>query len=303
MVNLSVKIGRLKLKNPVMAASGTFGEEYKDLINVNSLGALIAKTITLKPRVGNLPPRVAETPAGMLNSIGLENKGLDFFLEEKLPILKRLKVPIIGSIAGDDEGEFAELAKRLGRDSAISGLEINLSCPNVKHGDREDLIAQDEDAVYKVVKAVRRAASTTLIAKLSPNVANITKMARAAKEAGADAVSLVNTFVGMAIDIDTQRPILGNITGGLSGPAIRPIAIRMVWEVYKKVDIPVIGIGGIMDYKDAVEFILCGAAAIQIGTANFVNPKAPIEIIGGIKEYLARKKIKDVKKLIGALKI
>ena len=302
MVNLAVKIGRLKLKNPVMVASGTFGMEYGELVDINSLGAFVAKTITLKGRQGNPPPRVVETASGMLNSIGLENKGLDDFIKDKLPKLGKLQRPISASIAGEDEKEFAQLAKALGKAKRIGALELNLSCPNIKYGLKERLIAQDEDATYKTVAAVRKATGLTIIAKLSPNVTDITKIAKAAEAGGADAVSLVNTFLGMAVDIDTRSPILGNITGGLSGPAIKPLALRMVYEAHKKIKIPIIGIGGITDYKDAVEFILSGARAVQVGTANFIDPKATSEIISGLKRYMANNKIKDISELIGALR-
>ena len=302
MVSLNTKIGKLKLKNPLMAASGTFGPEYAELVDINKLGAYIAKTITIKERIGNIPPRVIDTPSGMLNAIGLENKGLHDFIKNKLPKLRGIKIPVIASIAGDSAGEFKEMAKALSRSGRIAGIEINLSCPNVKHGKRDFLIAQDEDATYEIVQAVRKATSLTIIAKLSPNVTDIAKIAIAAEKAGADAASLVNTFVGMAVDIETQKPVLGNVTGGLSGPAIKPIALRMVRDVYKKVKIPVIGLGGIMDHRDAIEFMLCGAAAIQIGTANFVNPLAGVEILAGLKRYMEKNDIKDVKVLIGALK-
>lgn len=303
MVNLSVKIGKLALKNPVMAASGTFGPEYGSLTDLDKLGAIIMKTITLNKRVGNLPPRIAETPSGMLNSIGLENKGIDDFIKDKIPLVSKVKAPIIASIAGEDENEFKELARRINKIKRIAGIEINLSCPNIKHGKRDDLIAQDENATYEIIKSIRKETGLTIIAKLSPNVTDITKIAKAAESAGSDAVSLVNTFVGMAVDIETKRPMLGNITGGLSGPAIKPIALRMVWETYKKIKIPVIGIGGIMDARDALEFMICGASAIQAGTANFVNPKASAEIADGISDYLKRNKIGDINKLIGSLLI
>jgi dihydroorotate dehydrogenase (NAD+) catalytic subunit len=298
--NLKVKIGKLELKNPVMVASGTFGEEYKKLIDINSLGAYVAKTITLNPRRGNPPPRIAETPSGMLNSIGLENKGLDDFIKNKVPFLRRLKIPAIASIAGDDEDEFRKLAKGLSKVKRIDGLEINLSCPNVKHGKRDDLIAQDEEATGEMIASVRKATDLTIIAKLSPNVTDITKIAKTAEAAGADGLLLVNTFFGMAVDIERMRPMLGNIRGGLSGPAIKPMVLNMVYSAYRKVKIPIIGAGGIMDYKDAVEFMLCGAKAIQIGTANFVDPEAPLKIIRGLKDYMAEKKIGDINKLVGA---
>ena len=303
MVNLSVKIGKLKLKNPVIAASGTIGVEYKDLVDINSLGAVVMKTITLNPRTGNRPPRVAETPSGMLNSIGLENKGLVDFLENKLPVMSAAKVPIIASIAGDDGKEFAHLVRVLSKVEKIGAIELNLSCPNVRHGTRDCLIAQDDKSTFEIVRAARKSTRATLIAKLSPNVTDIVKIAKAAEDAGADALSLVNTFFGMAVDIDTKRPLLGNVTGGLSGPAIRPIAICMVWEAYNKVKIPIIGGGGIMNYRDALEFILSGALAVQVGTVNFVDPKAPADIVAGIRRYLSKNKIKDVRRLTGALKI
>lgn len=302
MVNLSVKIGKLKLKNPVIAASGTFGDEYKDLIDINSLGAIVLKTVTVNPRTGNKPPRIAETPSGMLNSIGLENKGLADFLENKLPAMSAARVPIIASIAGDDEKEFAHLVRVLGKVEKVGAIELNLSCPNVRHGNRNCLIAQDERSTFEIVRASRKSTGATLIAKLSPNVTDITKIAKAAEDAGADALSLVNTFIGMAVDIDTGRPLLGNITGGLSGPAIKPIALRMVWEAYNKINIPIIGGGGIMDYRDALEFMLSGALAVQVGTVNFVDPKAPSDIVNGIRKYLTDKKMDDLGKLVGALK-
>lgn len=302
MVTLEVRIGKLRLKNPVMAASGTFGPEYGELVDIKRIGAYITKTITLNERIGNPPPRVVDTPSGMLNAIGLENKGVDDFVKNKLPKLKNIKIPIIASIAGGHAAEFGKLAKILSGTKRIAAIEINLSCPNVRYGKRDFLIAQDEGATRRIVEAVRKTASLTIIAKLSPNVTDITRIAKAAEEAGADAVSLINTVIGMAVDIETKRPILGNVTGGLSGPAIKPIALRMVRETYKKVKIPIIGMGGIMDYKDAVEFILCGASAIQVGTANFVNPRAAIEIIEGVKKYMAKNKISGIKELTGALR-
>lgn len=298
--NLEVKIGKLKLKNPVMVASGTFGEEYEEITDINSLGAYVAKTITLKARTGNPPPRIAETPSGMLNSIGLENKGLEYFIKEKVPFLKKLKVPVIVSIAGGDEEEFKTLARKLGKIPEVSAIELNLSCPNIRYGLRETLIAQDAALTGAVVKAVRSATGLTIITKLSPNVTDIASIAKAAEDAGSDAVLAVNTFLGTAIDIETARPKLGNVTGGLSGPAIKPLAVRAVWNIYKSVKIPVIGAGGIMDYKDAVEFILAGASAIQVGTANFVDPNTCIKIINGIEKYMAGHNVERIKDLTGA---
>lgn len=302
MVNLGIKIGRLKLKNPVMAASGTFGTEYAGLVDLNKLGAIVTKTITLEPRAGNPPPRLAETSSGMLNSIGLENKGVDDFIKNKIPLLNKFKTTIMASIAGDNKDDYSKLARRLDKVSRVDGIEINLSCPNIKHGKRADLIAQDAEAVYAVVKSVRKSTKKTIIAKLSPNVTDITKIAKAAEDAGADALLVANTFFGMTVDIRTKTPKLGNISGGLSGPAIKPLVLYMVRKTYEKIKIPIVGCGGIMDWTDAVEFLLCGSTAIQVGTASFVNPAAGIEIIAGIKKYLGDNKINDIKELTGAMK-
>lgn len=301
-MNTSVKIGKIRLKNPVMVASGTFGagEEYAEFIDINKLGAIVTKTITLRPRAGNPPPRIVETPAGMLNAIGLENKGLEYFLKEKIPFLRKLKIPVIVSISGETADEFKILAQRLG-DSAIDGLELNISCPNIKSG--KGLIAQCAGSTYDVVNAVRKATKLTIITKLSPNVTDITEIAQAAQDGGSDAVSLVNTFLGMAVDIAGRRHILGNVTGGLSGPAIKPLALRMVHEVYRKVKTPIIGIGGIINSKDALEFLICGAVAVQVGTANFIDPGAALGIADGIKKYLRDSKINDIKKITGSLKV
>jgi len=299
--NLEVNIGKLKLKNPVIAASGTFGyaEEYKDLVDINKLGAVITKSITLKPRKGNPPPRVIETPQGMLNAIGLQNEGVENFIAEKLLVLKKLKTARIVSIAGEAIEEFGLLAQRLDKIEDIDAIEINISCPNIKYGER--LFSQEPQATYDVTKRVREATGKVIIVKLSPNVTDITEIAKAAENAGADAVSAVNTFTAMVVDIKTKKPFLANITGGLSGPAIKPIALRMVREIVKKVNIPVIGMGGIMNADDAIEFLLCGAKAVEIGTANFVNPKASVEIIKGIENYLKNNKISDINKIIGAI--
>ncbi|OGX42048.1 MAG: dihydroorotate dehydrogenase [Omnitrophica WOR_2 bacterium RIFCSPLOWO2_02_FULL_45_28] len=320
---LKIKIGKLWLKNPVMAASGTFGyaEEFRDFADLRKLGAIVTKTITLNPRRGNPPPRTCETPAGMLNSIGLENPGLECFIKEKLSFLKKLGVPIIVSIASEgDSQEFVSLAKRLDRIKEVSAIELNISCPNIKRNQKParpgkakraretsnqsyKLISQDPRATYALVQNVRRVTRKALITKLSPNVTDIAEIAQAAESAGCDAVSLINTLSGMSIDIDSRKPRLGNLTGGLSGPAIRPVAVRMVWEVYQKVKIPVIGMGGISDTLSALEFFLAGASAIAVGTANFINPGVTIEIIDGIKKYLSKNKIKDIKTLIGSLKL
>ncbi len=288
-----IKIGKLKLKNPVMVASGTFGyaKEFEELVDLKKLGAIVTKTITLKPRNGNPMPRVCETASGMLNAIGLQNEGIENFIDEKLPYLAKIGVPIIVSISGD----FVKLAKRLDQEKAVDGIELNISCPNVKgQGTRDKgqgLIAQCPDATYNLVKEIREVTNKTLITKLSPNVTDIVEIAKAACKGGTDAVSLVNTFLAMAIDIETGKPKLGNITGGLSGPAIKPIALRMVWEVAKSIKKPVIGMGGIMTSQDAIEFLLAGAKAVQIGTASFVDPSACEKIIKGIEEWTKKKSL------------
>jgi dihydroorotate dehydrogenase (NAD+) catalytic subunit len=309
--NLSVKIGKTKLVNPVTVASGTFGygEEFTGFIDTKKLGAIISKTITVKPRPGNLPPRTCETPAGMLNSIGLENPGIGGFLTEKLSPLVKTGVPIIVSIASEgNPQEFVALARRLDGIKEVAAIELNISCPNIKVSGRPchqatKLIAQDAKATYAVVKAVRKVTRKTLITKLSPNVTDIVEIAQAAKQAGSDALALINTVYGMSIDVATRKPKIAMASGGLSGPAIRPIAVRMVWEVFQKVRLPIIGMGGIIDTLSALEFLLAGATAISIGTANFINPKVSLEILEGIKKYLIKNKIKDIKYLIGSLRI
>ena len=286
-----LKIGKIKLKNPVMVASGTFGyaKEFEGLMDLKKLGAIVTKTITLKPRQGNPMPRVCETSSGMLNAIGLQNDGVEDFIDEKLPYLAKIGVPIIVSISGDNVKEFCELAQRLDKEKDVDGIELNISCPNVRaQGSRlkaQGLIAQDKDATYEVVKSVRKVTDKTLITKLSPNVTDIVEIAQAACKGGTDAVSLVNTFFGMAIDIETGRPKLGNVTGGLSGPCIKPIALKMVWDVAKNIDKPVIGMGGIMNASDAIEFLLAGAQAVQVGTANFVEPGVCGTIIKGVEKW------------------
>jgi len=300
---LSVNIGKLKLKNPVMVASGTFGyaEEFKAFLNLKELGAVVTKTITLKPRQGNLPPRTCETPSGMLNSIGLENPGLEVFIQEKFPLLKKIGIPIIISIASeDDPEEFVTLARHLDKIKEVAAIELNISCPNIRG--KPHLISQDPHSTYEVVNRVRRITGKTLLTKLSPNVTDITEIAQAAEAGGTDAVSLVNTLTGMSIDINTRKPKIASVTAGLSGPAIRPVAVRMVNEVYKKIKIPIIGMGGIIDTLSALEFFIAGATAISVGTANFINPSVTVEIILGLKKYLMQNKIKDIKQLTGSLK-
>jgi len=285
-----------------MVASGTFGygEEYAQLVDLNRLGAIVAKTITLKPRLGNDPPRIVETASGVLNSIGLQNIGIDAFINEKLPFFKEYDVPLIVSIAGETTDEYVQLAKIL-RGEKIDGLELNLSCPNIKY-DKKLMFAQNPQATHQVVSRVRKAISLPLMVKLSPNVTDIASIAKVCEEAGADGVSLINTFTGMAIDIENRKPKIGQITGGLSGPAIKPIALRMVYEVHKAVRIPIIGMGGIMTAGDALEFIIAGAKAVAIGTGNFVDSLTPIKVIDGIREYMIKNKIKDIKSIVGSLK-
>ncbi|MDD5560884.1 MAG: dihydroorotate dehydrogenase [Candidatus Omnitrophica bacterium] len=300
--DLSVKIGSLHLKNPVMVASGTFGyaEEFNGLLDLKKLGAIVTKTITIKPRQGNLPPRTCETPSGMLNSIGLENPGIDKFIGDKLPFLKKLGIPIIISIASeDDPGEFCILAERLDKISAISAIELNISCPNLQ---KNKLISQDARETFALISALRKLTRKCLITKLSPNVTSISDIALAAQEAGSDAVALINTLAGMSIDVHKRTPKLGSWSGGLSGPAIRPVAVKMVWDVYNKIKIPIIGMGGIMDTESALEFFLAGATAISVGTANFINPGISLDIISGLEKYMADGGIQSLSNIIGKLK-
>ncbi len=298
--DLTVKIGKMVLKNPVIVSSGTFGfgEEFEDFFDLNHLGAIIPKGISLKSMKGNPPPRIFETEGGILNSIGLQNPGFQEFIKNKLPYYKDLKTHLIVNFFGNTEKEYVELARRFDSVPGISGLEMNISCPNIKRGGI--VFGTDPQMAYHLVRAVRKATTLTLIVKLSPNVTDIALMAKSVKEGGADGVSLVNTFRAMAVNIHTRKPELGNIIGGLSGPAIKPIALRMVWEASQAVHIPIIGMGGIMNAEDAIEFILVGASAIQIGTANLINPRTGIEVIHGIKKYLAQNKINCIQKLIGA---
>jgi len=300
-MGLAVEIGSLKLKNPVMTASGTFGygEEYSEFLDLNMLGAVVVKGISLKPMEGNPPPRICETPCGMLNAIGLQNIGLKRFLKEKLPYLRQFDTKIIVNILGNTIREYVRLSKELD-DAGVDAIELNVSCPNVKKGGI--IFGTDKRALSRLVLKVKQSSGKTLlITKLSPNVSDITEFARAAEESGSDALSLINTLRGMAIDIETRRPKLANIIGGLSGPAIKPIALRMVWEASQSVRIPVIGIGGIINARDAIEFMLAGATAIQVGTGNFINPMATIEIINGIRSYSEGKNIDNIRDIIGSI--
>ena len=302
MADLSVQIGNLKLKNPVMTASGTFGygEEFADLIDLNQLGGIIVKGTTRLPRQGNPYPRMVETPSGMLNAVGLQNKGVDHFVEHIYPRIMHLDTAIIVNVSGSTIDDYVAVCERLNPLEKVAAVEINISCPNVKQGGMT--FGTTCTGAQSVVSACRKAYDGTMIVKLTPNVTDVTEIARAAQEAGADALSLTNTFLGMAIDVERQTPCLSTITGGLSGPCIRPIAVRMVWQVAKTVNIPVIGLGGIMNGRDALEFILAGATAVQFGTANFVDPQATIKAIGYINDYLDRHGLDSVNQLIGALK-
>lgn len=297
--DMRVSIGPLHLQNPVMTASGTFGygEEYGSLVNLHRLGAIIVKGISLRPRQGNPPPRIAETAAGMLNAIGLENVGLERFLAEKIPFLEGIETPLIVNILGDSVDDYQELAARLDGEEKVAALEVNISCPNVRHGGVA--FGTDPEMAHAVTKAVRDHFSRPVIVKLSPNVTDITVIARAVEEAGADALSLINTVLGMAIDIEAEKPKLANVFGGLSGPAIKPIGLRMVWQAAESVSLPIIGIGGITTPEDAIEYLLAGACAIQVGTANFINPGATEEIIRGIGKHLTARGIDSVQELTG----
>ena len=308
-LDLSTQIGKIKLKNPVLVASGTFGHarEFEKFFDLKKLGGIVTKTITLKPRLGNPPQRIVETPSGMLNAIGLQNPGVEKFIQEKLPYLKKIGIPIIVSVMAYNVEEFVEVVKILDQEKGIDGFEMNLSCPNVSYGVKAQassvkMFAHDEQMIEEVVGAVRKVTSKTLIAKLGPDVSDIGKMALAAERAGADAVALINTFMAMAIDIKTRKPVLANKTGGLSGPCIRPIAIRMVWEAHKKVKIPILGIGGITNGSNAVEFLVAGASAIQVGTANFMNPRASISILEGIQNFMKKEKLNNLSKIVGSVK-
>ena len=300
--NMSVEIAGIRMRNPVMTASGTFGygEEFAEYMDLESIGAMITKGLSLKPKAGNNTPRIVETPGGMLNAIGLQNVGIEAFIAKKLPFLRKVDTPVIANLYGNSLEEYGELAARIDGIEEIAGVEVNISCPNVKQGGI--VFGTDPAAAAQVVSLVRRETTKPLIVKLSPNVTDITVMAKACVDAGAEALSLINTLTGMAIDLQTRRPVLANITGGLSGPAIKPVALRMVWQVAKAVKVPLIGIGGIMTAGDALEFILAGATAVQIGTASFLTPAASQDIARGMEKWLTENKVGDVKELIGALK-
>lgn len=302
MADLNVKIGGLRLNNPVMTASGTFGygEEFADFVDLSRIGAIIVKGTTLHKREGNPYPRMAETPSGMLNAVGLQNKGVHYFIEEIYPRIKDIQTNMIVNVSGSTIDDYVETASLINELDKIPAIELNISCPNVKQGGMAFGITCS--GAEEVVRAVRKVYKKTLIVKLSPNVTDVAEIARAVESGGADSVSLINTLLGMAIDAEKRRPILSTVTGGMSGPAVKPIALRMVWQVAKAVKIPVIGLGGIMNWRDAVEFMLAGASAVQIGTANFIDPTVTVKVVEGINDYLERHGCKSVQEIIGALK-
>lgn len=307
-VNLEINLGGLLMKNPVTVASGTFGygEDYDRYFDISGLGAVTTKSLTLKPRAGNKPPRLVETPAGMLNAIGLQNVGLDEYLEKKLPFLREKGVPIIANIYGYGADEYAELAARLEKEHAADAIEANLSCPNV-HDARvaqgAALVAQDADKVAEYTRTIRGATKLPLFVKLTPNVVNICEPALAAEEAGADGLSLINTLLGMAIDPETRQPRLANIVGGLSGPAIRPVALKMVWDAARVVKIPVIGMGGICEAEDAIQFFLAGATAVAVGSMSFRQPNAALRVVEGIAAYMKRHGVETVGELVKGMRV
>lgn len=301
MVNLSVNIGELRFKNPVLTASGTcgYGPELEDFFDVSSLGGIVVKGTTLEPREGNQYPRMAETPSGMLNAVGLQNKGIEYFEKHIYPVIAKYNTHVIINVNGNTIDDYVALSERINKLDKIPAIELNISCPNVKRGGM--IFGTNPDSARDVTRAVRAVYKKKLIVKLSPNVTSIVDFARIAEEEGADSVSLVNTLLGMAVDINRMKPSLSTVTGGLSGPAIKPVALRMVWQVSRAVKIPVIGMGGIMTASDAIEFFLAGATAVQIGTATFINPMAPVRILEGIEKYLADKHFSDISEIIGFL--
>jgi dihydroorotate dehydrogenase (NAD+) catalytic subunit len=303
MADLSVNIGQLSLSNPVMTASGTFGygKEFADFIDLSSLGGIIVKGTTLHHREGNPYPRMAETPSGLLNAVGLQNKGVDYFIEHIYPEIKDIQSRMIVNVSGSAVEDYVATAEKINELEQIPAIELNISCPNVKQGGMA--FGVSSKGCSEVVKAVREVYKKTLIVKLSPNVTDITEIARAAEASGADSVSLINTLLGMAIDAEKRRPLLSTVTGGMSGAAVKPIALRMVWQTAKAVKIPVVGLGGIMNWKDAVEFLLAGATAIEIGTANFIDPTVTVKVVEGINDYLDRHGFKSVNEIIGALEL
>jgi dihydroorotate dehydrogenase (NAD+) catalytic subunit len=302
MIDLSVQIGTLRLKNPVLTASGTFGygTEYRDLMDVNQLGAFITKTVTLEPRDGNPMPRIAETPGGILNSIGLANVGVEWFIREKLLLLQSLNTNLIVNVAGNTVEEYRKVVERLSGQGRIDGFEVNISCPNVEQGGLA--FGTDPVITKKIVKEIKEVTRKTVIVKLTPNVTDIVTVARAAVDGGADSLSLINTVLGMGIDIRTRRPLLGRVVGGLSGPAIKPIALAKLYQVANAVSVPLIGIGGIMSANDAMEFIIAGATAVQVGTLTFIEPDGALKVLHGIEDFCQKNQIKKITDLVGSLK-
>ncbi len=296
---LAVNLGGIAMKNPVTTASGTFGygAEYGKLVNLNALGAIVIKGTTLRPMPGNPVPRIVETPGGMLNAIGLQNPGVEGLLHEIMPFLEQYDVPVIVNISGNTVEEYAQLAGILDQIAGIAGLEVNISCPNVKKGGLQ--FGSDPQSAGEVTRAVRQSTSLPVIVKLSPNVTSIVALAEAVASAGANALSMINTLLGMAIDIHRRKPVLGNGMGGLSGPAIRPVAVRAVWQVYQQVKLPILGMGGIVTAEDALEFIMAGATAVAVGTANFINPRATVEVIDGLTRFMEEHQIQDIQELVG----
>ncbi len=298
--NLAINLGGLQMKNPVTTASGCFGfgPEYSPYIDLNKLGAIVVKGTTLEPRLGNPGVRIVETPAGILNSIGLQNPGVDYFITKHLPYLKEYNTPVVVNIAGNTLEDYAELARRLTTAGGVGALEVNISCPNVKKGGM--VFGTDCTMASEVIRTVKQNTTLPVIAKLSPNVTNVIEIAQGVAAAGADALALINTLLGMAIDIDIHKPILGNVVGGLSGPAIKPVAVRVIWQVAQAVNLPILGMGGIMTGDDAIEFILAGASAVAIGTANFINPRATMDVLEGIEKYMEKHGVNDINELVGA---
>ncbi|RKU30737.1 dihydroorotate dehydrogenase [Candidatus Poribacteria bacterium] len=302
-ISLNVNIGGIQMRNPVMTASGTFGygSEYADFVDLNSLGAVVVKGVTSVPWQGNPMNRIMETPSGMLNAIGLQNVGVDGFISEKLPYLNNFDVPVIVNVCGKTVEEYLLVVEKLSNVDGVAGVELNISCPNLDCGGMS--FGVDPTLAHQLVSQVREKTDLPLLVKLSPNVTDITIIARAVEDAGADALSAINTLLGMAINAKTQKPEIANVTGGLSGPAIKPVALRLVWEVYKSVSLPIVGMGGIMNSTDAVEFFIAGASAVAVGTANFINPQASIEVAAGIGDYLKQMEITSIKELVGSLKV
>jgi dihydroorotate dehydrogenase (NAD+) catalytic subunit len=299
--DLSVEVGSVRLKNPVLTASGTFGYglEFLPFLELSELGGIVAKGLSPKPRKGNPPERIVETPAGMLNAIGLQNVGVDAFIGDKLPQLRRHDTAVVANVFGETEGEYVEVCRKLDAATGVAAIELNVSCPNTEAGGM--IFGNDAASLARITRACRRATRLPLWVKLSPNVTDIRDTAKAAEAEGADALSLVNTFVGMVVDVDKRRPVLANISGGLSGPAIRPLAVWMTWQVRRAVAIPIVGMGGIMTARDAIEFILAGATAVQVGTANFVNPRAAVDIAHGVGQWLSERNVGSIRELVGAL--